>query len=74
MAFGLSHQYTWRVFHSSQKTRQKSSSAASGGPLGGLQLDKQAELLEHWEKLPYEQQELVLELARLLVSKKNVSA
>ena len=62
------------MFHSPLKTRQKSSSVASGGLLGDLQRNNQVELLEHWEKLSKDQQELVLGLARLLVSKKNVSA
>ena len=62
------------MFHSPLKTRQKSSSVASGDLLGDLQRNNQVELLEHWEKLSKDQQELVLGLARLLVSKKNVSA
>ena len=41
-------EYTPEVFHSSQKTRQKSSNVAFGGLLGGPLTSQQSELIDLW--------------------------
>ena len=63
--------YTSEVFHSSQKTRQKSSDVASGDLSRVQQRDQQHELFEHWAKLSKDQQQSVFELVRMLASKNS---
>lgn len=63
--------YTPEVFHSPQKTRQKSTNVAFGGLLGGPLTAQQSELTALWDELTVDQQQSVLELARFLVSKKH---
>jgi hypothetical protein len=53
------------VFHSFQKTRQKSSDVGSGD----LQWDQHHEPFEYWAKLSKVQQQSVLELVRMRAAK-----
>ena len=69
--FASKREYTPEVFHSSEKTRQKSSNVAFGGLLGGPLTAQQSELITLWDQLTVDQQQSVLGLARLLVSKKH---
>jgi hypothetical protein len=64
-------EYTPEVFHSPRKTRRKSSNVAFGGLLGGPLTSQQSELIDLWHQLTVDQQQSVLGLARLLVSKKH---
>jgi hypothetical protein len=61
-----SRNYTPEVFHSQSKTGAKASGVASGDLSGVLQQNTQAALLEHWENLSKDQQDLVFELIRVL--------
>ncbi len=67
----IAAKYTRRVFHSPRKTRRKSSNVAFGGLLGGPLTAQQSELITLWDQLTVDQQQSVLGLARLLVSKKH---
>ena len=64
-------EYTPEVFHSPRETRRKSSNVAFGGLLGGPLTAQQSELITLWDQLTVDEQQSVLGLARLLVSKKH---